>query len=98
MTRATGSVAAGGVEIVYQSTGRGTAVMCVQGVGVAASGWDAQVAALAARYRVPACGRAIADGIPQARFVEIEDASHALTIQHENRVNALLLEHLDAVR
>jgi pimeloyl-ACP methyl ester carboxylesterase len=45
----------------------------------------------------PAFGRAIAAGIPQGRYVEVEDASHALTIQCEDRVNALLLEHLDAV-
>ena len=45
----------------------------------------------------PAFGHAIAAGIPQARYVEIEDASHALTIQSEDRVNALLREHLDAV-
>jgi pimeloyl-ACP methyl ester carboxylesterase len=42
----------------------------------------------------PAFGRAIADGIPGARFVEYVDASHALPIQHADRVNALLLEHL----
>jgi pimeloyl-ACP methyl ester carboxylesterase len=52
MTRATGTVAAGDVEIVYQSTGRGAAVLCVQGVGVAGRGWDPQVEALASRYRV----------------------------------------------
>jgi pimeloyl-ACP methyl ester carboxylesterase len=45
----------------------------------------------------PAFGRAIAAGIPGARYVEFEDASHAVTIQHADRVNALLLEHLDAV-
>ena len=45
----------------------------------------------------PAFGRAIAAGIPGARFVEFEDASHALPIQHADRVNALLLEHLDVV-
>jgi pimeloyl-ACP methyl ester carboxylesterase len=42
----------------------------------------------------PAYGRAIAAGIPGARYVEFEDASHALTIQEPDRVNALLLEHL----
>jgi pimeloyl-ACP methyl ester carboxylesterase len=45
----------------------------------------------------PAFGRAIAAGIPGARYVEFEDASHAVTIQLADRVNALLLEHLDAV-
>jgi len=42
----------------------------------------------------PAFGRAIAAGIAGARYVEYEDASHALPIQHADRVNALLLEHL----
>jgi pimeloyl-ACP methyl ester carboxylesterase len=46
----------------------------------------------------PAFGRAIAAGIPGARYVEYEDASHALPIQHADRVNALLVAHLDAVR
>jgi len=36
----------------------------------------------------------IAAGIPGARYVEYDDASHALPIQHADRVNALLLEHL----
>ena len=45
----------------------------------------------------PAFGRAIAAGIPGARYVEYEDASHALPIQHADRINALLLAHLDAV-
>jgi len=44
----------------------------------------------------PAFGRAIAAGIAGARYVEYEDASHALPIQHADRVNALLLEHLDS--
>ena len=52
MTSAMGAVTAGDVEIAYRSTGRGAAVLCVQGVGVAGSGWDPQVAALASRYRV----------------------------------------------
>ena len=43
-------------------------------------------------------GRAIAAGIPGARYVEFEDASHAVTVQHADRVNALLLDHLDAAR
>lgn len=42
----------------------------------------------------PAVGRAIADGIGSARFVEFAHASHALPIQCHGEVNALLLDHL----
>jgi pimeloyl-ACP methyl ester carboxylesterase len=44
----------------------------------------------------PGYGRALAAGIPGARYVEIHDASHGLPIQHAERVNALLEEHLGA--
>ena len=40
----------------------------------------------------PRVSRAIADGIPGAKYVEFADASHGLPIQHPDRVNALLLE------
>lgn len=43
----------------------------------------------------PESGRALAAGIPGARYVEFADASHGVVIQHADRVNALLLEHLD---
>ncbi|MFL5539845.1 MAG: alpha/beta fold hydrolase [Longimicrobiaceae bacterium] len=42
----------------------------------------------------PRFGRALAEAIPGARYVEFDDASHGLPIQHAGRVNALLLEHL----
>jgi pimeloyl-ACP methyl ester carboxylesterase len=45
----------------------------------------------------PRSGRALADGIPGATFVEIEDASHGLPIQHAARLNGVLLDHLEAV-
>ena len=45
----------------------------------------------------PAVGRALAAGIPGSRHVEVSDASHGLPIQHAERVNALLLEHLARV-
>ncbi len=43
----------------------------------------------------PGAGEAIASGIPGARYVEISDASHGVTIQRVDEVNSLLLEHLD---
>jgi pimeloyl-ACP methyl ester carboxylesterase len=46
----------------------------------------------------PAFGRAIAAGIPQARYVEYDDASHALPIQRAEQLNALMLEHLGGAR
>ena len=39
-------------------------------------------------------GRALAAGIPGARYVEFADASHGVPIQHADRVNALLVEHI----
>lgn len=42
----------------------------------------------------PASGRAIAAGIPNARFVELADAAHGAPILDAERINALLLEHL----
>ena len=43
----------------------------------------------------PRSGRAIAAGIPGARYVEISDASHGVPIQQADRINALLRQHLD---
>lgn len=45
------------------------------------------------RIAPPRAGRAMADAIPGARFVEIADASHAAAIQHAAQINALLAEH-----
>jgi pimeloyl-ACP methyl ester carboxylesterase len=42
----------------------------------------------------PRFGRALAHGIPGARFVEVSDASHGLPIHHASKVNAFLLDHL----
>lgn len=44
----------------------------------------------------PSVGRALAAGIPGARYVEYEDASHGLPIHRAERVNGLLREHLAA--
>jgi pimeloyl-ACP methyl ester carboxylesterase len=43
----------------------------------------------------PSAGRALAAGIQGARYVEIADAAHGVTIQKAAEVNALLLDHLD---
>ena len=45
----------------------------------------------------PAAGRALASGIPGARYVEVRGASHGLPITHADVVNRLLREHLSAV-
>lgn len=45
------------------------------------------------RIAPPHAGRAMAEAIPGARYVEIDGASHAAAIQHAATVNALLLEH-----
>jgi pimeloyl-ACP methyl ester carboxylesterase len=46
----------------------------------------------------PSCGKAIAMGIPSARYVEIPGTAHGVTIQSPETVNQLLLEHFGAVR
>ena len=42
----------------------------------------------------PRAGRALAAGIPGARYVELADASHGVPIDQAERINALLLDHL----
>jgi pimeloyl-ACP methyl ester carboxylesterase len=42
----------------------------------------------------PSAGRAIADGIPGARYIEIAGASHAFPILEAERCGALTLDHL----
>jgi pimeloyl-ACP methyl ester carboxylesterase len=49
------------------------------------------------RIARPASGRAIAAGIPGARYVEIADAAHGLPIRQAERVNAVLAEHIGSV-
>jgi pimeloyl-ACP methyl ester carboxylesterase len=44
----------------------------------------------------PRVSAALAEGIPAARHLSFPDASHGLPIQHADRVNALVLEHLTA--
>lgn len=46
------------------------------------------------RVARPEVGRRITDAIPGARFVGIPDASHGVAMQHAERVNPLLLDHL----
>jgi len=46
------------------------------------------------RIAPPFGGKALAAGLRGARYVEIPDGSHGAPIQHADRINALLLEHL----
>jgi pimeloyl-ACP methyl ester carboxylesterase len=48
------------------------------------------------RIALPEFGQALAGRIPGARYVEIAEGGHAVTIQCPNRVNELLAEHLAA--
>ena len=47
------------------------------------------------RIAPPSAGRALAAAIPGARYAEIPDASHGVTIARPALVNALLLDHFD---
>ncbi len=46
------------------------------------------------RIARPVYGRALAAAIPGARYVELKSAGHAVTIQCAERVNEILLSHL----
>jgi pimeloyl-ACP methyl ester carboxylesterase len=46
------------------------------------------------RIARPEYGKELASLIPGARFVEIADAGHAVTIQRAEEINAHLLDHL----
>ena len=48
------------------------------------------------RIALPQYGRALAERIPGARYVEIADGGHAMTIQCAPEVNRVLTEHLAA--
>jgi len=50
------------------------------------------------RIAPPSLGRALAAGIPGARYVEIAGAAHGVTIQDPERINGLLREHLTGAR
>lgn len=39
-------------------------------------------------------GRALAQGIPGARYVELPDAAHGIPVERPDVINKLLLEHL----
>jgi pimeloyl-ACP methyl ester carboxylesterase len=45
------------------------------------------------RIARPELGRALAAGVPGARYIEIADASHGVTIERPDLINNLLLEH-----
>jgi 3-oxoadipate enol-lactonase len=54
---------------------------------------------LTGRYDViapPSQGRALAEAIEGARYVELEDAAHGMPIMQADETNALLREHLRA--
>ena len=46
------------------------------------------------RIAPPAAGRALASGIPGARYVELPDAAHGVTLLGAGTVNDLLAAHL----
>jgi pimeloyl-ACP methyl ester carboxylesterase len=46
----------------------------------------------------PRCGRRLAGGIPGARYVEVANSAHGVTIQCAEQVNNALFEHLGAAK
>jgi pimeloyl-ACP methyl ester carboxylesterase len=48
------------------------------------------------RIAPPEYGRALAAAVPGARYAEIADAGHGVTIQCAGAVNRLLMDHFDA--
>ena len=52
------------------------------------------VSALHDRIARPEFGRALAAGVPGARYVELADAAHGVPIERPEQINHLLLEHL----
>ena len=51
------------------------------------------VSAFHDRIARPELGRALAAGVPGARYMEIENASHGVPIERPEQINNLLLEH-----
>ncbi|MEO8075991.1 MAG: alpha/beta fold hydrolase [Acidobacteriota bacterium] len=49
------------------------------------------------RIALPAYGRELAAAIPGARYIELADGGHAVTIQCAEQINALLAEHFSSV-
>ena len=47
------------------------------------------------RIARPEFGRALAAGVPGARYVELENAAHGIPIERPAQINKLLLEHFD---
>ena len=45
------------------------------------------------RIARPALGRGLADAIPGARYLEIDEAAHGVTIQCDRKINDLLATH-----
>lgn len=44
----------------------------------------------------PCFGRALANRIPGAKFIELQNAAHGVTIERADEVNAAIIEHIEA--
>lgn len=78
-----------GVRVAYQRSGRGPAVLWLQGVGVIGGGWRPQVEALAGRYTcVTVDNRGIGASVPAPRDLSIAAlAKDALAVLHAERID-----------
>ena len=91
-----------GCALFYEVSGAGPPVVLIQGGGVHGNGWRPpitmpQAAALRAYNGNPHLpGRAMAEQIAGARYIELFDAAHGATVQCAAQVNDILREHFAA--
>lgn len=77
------------VEISYEVAGNGPAVLCIQGVGVAGTGWRPQVHGLADRFRMISFdNRGIGQSSPGSTVLTIEAmAGDAIAVLDAERID-----------
>ena len=83
----TGYIDAGGVHTYYGVRGAGDPVVMLHGGFATIETWEAQAAALAERYRVPA-------RVPDAQLAVVPGTDHGLLVEKPELVSRLFLDFL----